>query len=394
MKKKILFIAISVLSLTAQASDFSGNIAVEGRYFPNDPSHANQEGNNLSLSVQPEYRHKWDKGRKKFTFIPFYRIDKNDNERSHGDIRTLDVVIANDNWEFQAGVSKVFWGVTESQHLVDIINQTDAVESPDGEDKLGQPLLRASKLFDNGSLDMYVLPRFRERTFPGEKGRLRTALPIDTDQASYESDDKENHVDYAVRWNQTIDNLDVGVHWFEGTSRDPELKLGTKNGKAVLTPYYSQIRQFGIDAQYTGEAWLWKLESIHRKNNQASYNAAVGGFEYTITGVADSSMDLGLLTEYHYDSRDEKATSPFQNDLFTGARLAFNDTQSTEVLVGLFNDLDHDGHSLRVEASRRLGDNFKLNIEAQAINNTEALDTSLYAIRNDDYLQIELQRFF
>ena len=39
------------------------------------------------------------------------------------------------------GVRRVFWGVAESNHLVDVINQTDAIENPDQEDKLGQPML-------------------------------------------------------------------------------------------------------------------------------------------------------------------------------------------------------------------------------------------------------------
>jgi len=32
-----------------------------------------------------------------------------------------------DDWELTTGVSKVYWGVMEAVHLVDIINQTDFV---------------------------------------------------------------------------------------------------------------------------------------------------------------------------------------------------------------------------------------------------------------------------
>ena len=83
------------------------------------------------------------------------------------------------------------------------------------------------------------------------------------------------------------------------------------------------------------------FEGIHRKLKDSNYNAAVGGFEYTIPGIAGSSKDLGLLAEYHYDSRGKLATTPFQKDLFAGARLAFNDADSTEMLdvhlqIGLF----------------------------------------------------------
>ena len=70
------------------------------------------------------------------TFTPFFRLDSSDGERTHLDIRELLWQSYGDTWEVRAGLGKVFWGVTESQYLVDVINQTDLVESPDGEDRL------------------------------------------------------------------------------------------------------------------------------------------------------------------------------------------------------------------------------------------------------------------
>ncbi|HHL18253.1 MAG TPA: hypothetical protein ENJ33_00800 [Thiothrix sp.] len=381
------FIALS----PAYANDISGNISLEGRYFSQDALHTGQEDGGFSLSLQPEFRHRWDNDHKAFTFIPFYRWDDKDKERTHGDIRQLDLTVAKGDWEFQAGISKVFWGVAESQHLVDIINQNDSIENLDGEDKLGQPMLRASRIMDNGSLSLYILPYFRERTFAGVKGRLRTPLVVDTDQTTYESNNEEEHVDYALRWNQTFDAIDIGLSWVDGTSREPELRVN--NTSTALNPHYAQIQQVGLDLQYTGEAWLWKLEAIRRESNTTGYNAAVGGFEYTLSGVAESAADLGLLAEYHVDSRDEQATSPLQNDIFLGTRLALNDTQSSELLAGAMVDIDNQSKSLRLEASRRLGDNIKINLEAQIFMDIDSNDL-LNALRHDDYLLVEFQRFF
>ncbi len=78
----------------------------------------------------------------------------------------------------QVGLSKVFWGAAEFVHLADIINQTDGVEGFDGEEKLGQPMLRLSLFLDRGTVNAFILPWFRERTFPGKKDRLRTPLVI------------------------------------------------------------------------------------------------------------------------------------------------------------------------------------------------------------------------
>ena len=75
----------------------------------------------------------------------------------------------------------------ESRHRVDYINQTDGVEDVDGEDKLGQPMLNLGLQRDWGDLNFFYLPYFRERTFPGTKGRLRAPLVVDTDRARYEA---------------------------------------------------------------------------------------------------------------------------------------------------------------------------------------------------------------
>ncbi|HIO91526.1 MAG TPA: hypothetical protein EYG68_01625 [Leucothrix mucor] len=389
--KKSMLLASLLLAGTAQAGEFSGNVSLEGRYFLDDGAYTGQKAGGLSLSLQPEYKHKWDNDHNVFTFSPFYRWDGKDDERTHGDIRQLDLTMAKGDWEFQAGISRVFWGVTESQHLVDIINQTDGVEGIDGEDKLGQPLFKVSRLNDNGDVSFYILPYFRERTFASSAGRFRGALPVDTKDVSYESSKKEKHVDFAVRLNHTFDEIDVGLSYFDGTSRAPEFTPDIVNG--VLKQHYPLIKQVGLDLQYTGEEWLLKLEAINRESKKDNYTAAVGGFEYSIPGITESGADLGLLAEYHHDSRGESLNAPFQNDLFLGARFSLNDVDGTEFLAGTFVDLDNQTKSFRVEGSRRIGKGLKLNIEAQTFMDVDKNDP-LNNVKKDGFVQIELQKYF
>lgn len=81
---------------------------------------------------------------------------------------------------------KEFWGVAEARHLVDIINQTDEVENFDREDKLGQPMINLALINNWGTLDFFLLTGFRDRTFPGREGRLRTFPEIDVGEERYE----------------------------------------------------------------------------------------------------------------------------------------------------------------------------------------------------------------
>ena len=377
----------------AWAGNWSGNVALELRAFTEEGA-SQQHSNYFSLAAQPEYYAKWDDGKQSFTFVPFVRVDQHDEERSHADVRELTWLLAAQDYEWRIGVRKIFWGVTESQHLIDIVNQTDAVENPDGEEKLGQPMINLALIRAWGTLDLFMLPGFRERTFAGVEGRLRFALPVDTNQATYTSSQQQRHIDYAVRWRKTLDAWDMGLSYFTGTSRDPRFTQGSAtNGQVVLVPHYDLIKQTGFDVQATLGAWLWKLEAIHRSGQGQSYNAATGGLEYTFVNVAESGVDVGMIGEYLYDERGTTAATPFQNDAMIGSRFAFNDEQSTELLLGGIFDRDTNTRLYSLEANRRIGAHWKVSVEARAYVAVAVTDP-LYALRNDDYFQIEAARFF
>ncbi len=287
----------------------------------------------------------------------------------------------------------MFWGVTESQHLVDLINQTDLVENPDGEDKLGQPMVNVSFIRDWGIVDVFIMPFFRERTYPGPGGRLRPQLVVDTDNAQFESGAGRHHLDLALRWAHTLGEWDVGVSMFRGTNRDPLLvPQVTAEGIPVLTPYYQIVNQVGLDLQRTHGGWLWKLEAISRGGETLDrYLAFTGGFEYTFVGVVGSAIDLGLLSEYLYDSRG-RTQAAFNDDVFVGSRLAFNDVQSTDLLVGAIIDRRTGATLFSIEANRRMTDNWFLSIEGRAFATGQR--DALSGVRRDSYLQIDLQRYF
>jgi hypothetical protein len=378
----------------AQAHKLNGHVSAEARLFASEPLYPDQERNNASIAIAPEYYHEWSTG-SSFTFVPFARLDSADSERTHFDIRELNFLLLSDSWELQLGIGKVFWGVTEFVHLVDIINQTDLVDDIQGEDKLGQPMAHLSAPTDWGVLDLFVLPYFRERTFPGSKGRLRPALVVDTDNPVFESGSEENHVDFAIRYSQVFDFFDFGIYYFKGTGRDPLfIPAVNASSETVLLPYYRQIDQVGTDLQLVAGNWLWKLEALYQDNEEDPYFAATGGFEYTFVGLGNSKTDLGIIMEYAYDDRDKEASTPFENDLFGGLRLAVNDAAGTELLFGLSYDLDDKSNVLQLEASRRLGDSFKIFLEGWAFFNTEPGDYYIYSIRDDDFLRLQIFYYF
>lgn len=376
------------------AGEWSGQASFELRAFVHASLNPEQPRVSASASFQVEFYHEWSEGTQSVFAVPCFRLDQTDPERTHFDIRELLWQRIADTWELRAGVGKVFWGVTESQHLVDIINQTDFVDNIDGEEKLGQPMVNLALMRSWGTLDFFVLPAFRKRTFPGESGRPGFPLRVATELIEFSSSAEERHVDLAARWSHIIGDWDIGVAHFYGTSREPIYLLGVdESGQPVLVPFYDIINQTSLDLQATRGAWLWKLEAITRGGQGKRFSAATGGLEYTFFNLRGSGIDLGALFEYLFDSRGETLNSPFEDDFFLATRLTLNDVAGTELLAGLTIDRETGASFMSVEGSRRLTDHWKMDVELRGFVGFPEGDLFSW-LENENYVQFEIGFYF
>ncbi len=389
--KKLVVIALFLS--TQVTADLTGFITLQTEHYMDDALYENQQEKDISVSIQRKYTTSWNQGDDIFTGQIFARIGSLDEEKNHMDIRELNWLHLAGDYEFKIGIDTVFWGVTESQNLVDVINQKDAIEGINNEHKLGQPMLHFTVVKDWGVIDSFALFGFRERTFSGEQGRPRTPIVVATDNVLYQSKDGDKHIDYAIRYSHYYADIDYSISLFRGTQRTPILKQVTINSAMVLQPTYVQITQIGVEAQTIIDAWLLKLETILVDSKNEDYTALTTGFEYTFYGVADSSADVGTIVEYLYDSRGKNAPTPFNRDLFLGARLTFNDIQSSTVLAGMIIDTKNQTHLWRIEGERRLGDDWKISGEVLLYGNISNNDI-FYANRNDNALKLELRHYF
>ena len=382
-------------SLAPETTEIFGEIELEGTFFFRDPQFTGQDRDDLSIAGKATFLAEWVDGDVAFKLTPFARFDIADDRRTHWDIREAKFDIAAGDWSFTIGADTVFWGKTEAVHLVDIINQTDQVEDLDDEDRLGQPMLRAAYLSDFGEFSAFYMPYFRERTFPGVSGRLRSNPPVNTARPLYDTGAEEWTPSFALRYAGVFGDVDLGLSAFHGLGRDPVFFFdGTS-----LRPFYERITQGGIDVQYTSEATLWKGEAIFRAGQknarfvEENFGALTGGLEHTLFGVFESNADLGLIAEYAWDSRGGAALTPFQNDLILGTRLALNDTEDSSVLLTGSVDM-HDGSvGLRLEAERRIGDDWKASLEGQAFLGVDRANPA-GALADDSFLRLKLTYFF
>ena len=403
------FLVLAIIAASggkAQTIDFSGDVSLQARWYPESPAYFGQRSKTAGVVAEPSLYAVVGESTS-FTFTPLGRYDSADSRRTHMDLREAYLLTYGDwkdvSWEIRLGLDRVFWGVAELHNLVDIVNQLDLVEHPRDRPKLGQPMAHLTLSGDWGIAQGFLLPYHRKRTFPGRSGRLRAERLIDAN-ALYESSAEEHHVDLAVRYSNTLGSIDFGLSAFRGTSRDPFFIAPSPADPVApkdlpWVPYYEQIRQYGLDAQITRGPWLYKLEAIRRSGarnllgREEDYSAFILGLERSLYSVFGSNADVTLLGEWLGDSRGRRATSVWANDLFVAAFLAFNDVQSTELLAGFLADLRYDYSALNMELKRRISANWSMRFEMIA-NLSSDPDDLTYAGRRDSFVGVELTYSF
>lgn len=387
-----LVFLMALMSISScQAYDIYHEFGMQHRQF-SAASNANQAYSNSALSINSFYS--YAQGEEQWNGELWLRLDKENSERNHLDLREFYWLNYGEDYEWQIGVARVFWGVTESAHLVDVINQTDQLEGLDGEDKLGQAMIHYTKQIDNGQVEWFLLPYFRPQKFYDVGNRFAPPMNMDK-KALYDSGALQRHLDSAVRLTQHYGAFDWSVMAFSGTNREPIVQLKGETGQA----FYGQMQQLGITAQYIQDAWIYKAELMLRKNRahvlnqdqKSRISAVVLGAEYTQVGIFSTVYDLGYLIEYQSDNRD-KTQVLGQNDLFIGTRLAFNDSDSSEMILGVLHDLTDASQSIRLEASMRLGQSTKLEVAAYHFNGKG--DNWLKQLNKQDLLEINLFWYF
>ena len=227
------------------------------------------------------------------------------------------------------------------------------------------------------------------------------ALPfiVDVENTQYQSSAEQWHNDFALRYAVYIDDLDIAISHFSGTSRNPVFV--DKNGFPTRAPIYNQIDQTGLELQYIFEEWLWKFEGITSSGEVQRYSAAVFGFEYTQVGILETSADLGWIVEYLFDDRrqqknlEKSALHSFERDFFLGWRYAMNDIDSIQFLAGIIYDPKTEEMLYSLEFNQRLASDLKLNIEVRSFQGAEASkQLKTFYLRDEDYIQLELVKFF
>lgn len=395
-------ISLITISYTAYSKtayfELVGESGFSYRVFNEEPNYDGQSSKNLSFYLEPEFFYEWNQ-RLSFTFRPFTRYDNVDHRRTHTDIREAILKFIEDDWEVGLGIDRIFWGVAESKNLVDVINQTDSIEGPSTEEKLGQPIISYTKISRIGYFDVFYMPYFRLGNSPGRQGRLRIDPIVDYKDPIFSGGAGRWSPDVAVRWSDSFGGYDLSFHCFRGNGRESSINPKIVNGELKYIAGYERTSQIGMTGSYSKGPWLFKMESLYRRgqnnvvNIRKSFGSYIVGLERTFTRAVGEMGDLTLFGEYISDNRRVNSPETLENDIFMAARLSLNDIDNTELFFASTRDLGGEGNTFTLEFSRRLHESIKINITGN-VYWSAVPGNPTYSLRRDDFIELNLTKFF
>lgn len=384
-----LAFAASLCLPAAQGASLRGSLGLDSLVFAEPPQFAGQADEyrnaaatlNLTLSDRD------------YHLELFSRASANTEKAWSADLRQSTWNLRSDASDWQVGVLSQTWGVLEAWNPVDVINVRDLAEDFQGKAKLGQPGAMVSLNLDDTVLSLYALTYARGQRLGEGRDRLRS-LPAAVREEAFE--DGRWAPGFAARAAFKLgSDLELALSHYRGHAREPLLQpLVDARGLRGFRATYAQIEQTTLQAQYVVGDSVLKSEVIHQRGTGERFWGGGVGAETTFSRVGASTADLTLYSEFYYDARSADApVTPFQRDLFFGARLSLNDPQDSVLELRASHDLQWSSHLFELRASRRV---FASTVFSAALlaPSQARRDPALNGYGNDTYLKLGLAWYF
>ena len=380
--------------VSANALDFSGEIDTSFFFYREKPKFVEQDSDKFQselavvFHLNGEVFTKWDLDS---TF--FLRHNPDAQKDIWGDIRELRFSGYKSNSSISAGVLTEYWGSLEANNPVDIINARDFIQDYEGDIKLGQPGLAYSRFEGNHQLDTFILPYARERALPEGRDRYRFNS---FDYASAQFEKNRYLPSLALRYKYTHEQGRLAVSQYRGYTRSPEFIAETSpdSQEIELIPKYQLINQTGLELEWLKAGAIFKAELIYQSGGPDSFFGTGTGVEREFPNILNSSMTFTPFFEVYYDNRNERAPiTAFDNDLYLGARVLFNDINDSKIQTNMLWDWESHAYFYELDASRRIGNDWLVSTAVTIPVNADD-DPALSSFTEDERIMFKLRYHF
>lgn len=311
----------------------------------------------------------------------FSRLDPYDDARSRVVPEELYLNVELGDVRLRAGYQMLNWTATEAFHPADVINSRILDGSFENPEKIGELIGSIRYEIPDGNIEVFFMPLFTEPVLPSTRSPLSLTGP---DLALGEAlvlerdGDLTDHA-FQPQWGtqiqQTIGDADIAVHFIQQVDRSTPLVLLDRS--FTPHPIYQALSQIGLTYQHALDTTLLKLEGAYRIfDRPGSGRSGLGpiprrnhvllaaGVEQALS--RGDGSDTALLLEGQaliptQGDYPEELEPLFQHDVLIGMRHAFNDEQSTAILLTVIVDVEHPDQIVAgANLSRRLGEEWGL----------------------------------
>jgi hypothetical protein len=349
---RILVSSLVAISLYANFVDIKGNLGFEyKRYFDTaSPKVDSQKAITGELEIT--------KGGF-FTKVELLR-DSQDIDRRYMNIEELYYKYSADYYDISIGKSVKFWGALELYNVTDIFNEKNILDDiTDKDKKLGALNITYSKFFDSDDELTFIAKLYNQKQeFVYQKSPLYT-LPR-TYNKEFESEGSKDRPTYYIKYSGSRDDMfkrDFSIVVMSGYDsyrdmvlRDGELRHYLYKANKFLT-YHTLVKDstmYKVEFAYTDVKEYTKIDD---------YKEYGLGIEHTLYGIW-GERDLGVMAEYYKNSIN-RSDIVYQDDLFYGVRLTFNDKDDSDIVAGVIRDFDSNKDGYSIEYNSRIKDRFK-----------------------------------
>jgi hypothetical protein len=414
--KSLLLVSLILLNTHIIASG-RGDITISAKEYTKDKDNQNNSLLTLKASVEENIEWSW----LNFTTSLSGKVDGSDNRNSYFNINEIYARFTGPFYSrVHIGAKTYIWSKMEAFHPLNIVNSRIIDSDIEDFEKKGEP----SIVFENdtilGNIKAYYFPYFIKPFYPSKNNRITNGVrPVDTYVVYNSEINKEYRQDqFGLSLDKQFDDFELFLFVMSHVDRNSPILgwhewntlFGNNIPEGSLGAYYHKTLDYGLGGTFFFGEHTFKLEMVHNNydDNQTLFLQTSGlvniqdrttvavGHEYIYAW--ENGYESTFFTEYEYvfgNDITDANKGIFQNDIFIGHRLSFNDIQSKELQLGFFYDLERDSEwMLLVTYQQRLNDFWMLKMNYRSFNYSEEDNLGLYILDGDDEVTISLKRSF
>ena len=288
-----------------------------------------------------------------------------------------------DNYALSLGKKIKYWGELEGYNVSDIYNQKNYLKDPfDKTAKYGTIGADITRYFDENSLELGVKFYEDDITYPQDSTPY-SPFPLTYEKKLHLSDKRYTPTLYlnATLVSDKYIDSETKVIFLHGYDTKRDIIF---NPTHSLSQYAYRVNKALLLSHIIYSDIIFKTEFAY--TDVIDY---IPMSDYTQLGVGIEKsfydlkkIDITLYTEYYrYIYADNKKAKNvdiselYDNDLFLALRINFNDVRSSELKLGILEDLSKSERLLKAEVQSRVFDSFVLHAEYFHIvsNHTDTL---------------------